>query len=211
MMGSVRLKSKSAAFSISSAKDGGARAKEVAAARERDLRVEDERECNWVFEIFGILCSEIWAREILGLEAVAVAAMEGGDKGLEEAMIMLAMADSDVCFSGCLFFVSVGDTVLGDWRRKNWGSLSVCGISQRAIPSIATQQIDEGVVVREYCSGTSFTRVSSSIGLSGEISLNPGLGWLSGRGLGLTDHPIPGNPPTKMGLVQILVPQVVEV
>ncbi|PON81410.1 hypothetical protein TorRG33x02_227610, partial [Trema orientale] len=95
MMGSVRLKSKSAAFSISSAREGGARAREVAAARERDLRVEDERACNWVFEIFGILGSEIWAREILGLEAVAGAAMEGGDKGLEEAMIMLAMADSD--------------------------------------------------------------------------------------------------------------------
>lgn len=92
-MGKVRLKSKSAAFSNSSASDGGARVSEVAARRERDLRVEEERDSNWVFVILGIwnLGSEIWRRETLGLDVGVVKEREG-HMGLVEAMIMLAMA-----------------------------------------------------------------------------------------------------------------------
>lgn len=47
MIGRVRLKSKSAAFSISTAREGGAKERDVAAKRERDLRVEEEREMDW--------------------------------------------------------------------------------------------------------------------------------------------------------------------
>lgn len=47
MIGKVRSKSKSAAFSISAAKDGGVKVKEVAARRDRDLRVEEDRDINF--------------------------------------------------------------------------------------------------------------------------------------------------------------------
>lgn len=92
-MGKVRLKSKSEAFSIASASDGGARVSEVAARRERDLRVEEERESNWVLVIFGVwnLGSEMWRRETLG-EEVGVVKEREGHVGLVEAMIVLAMA-----------------------------------------------------------------------------------------------------------------------
>ena len=48
MIGRVKLKSKSAAFSISAAKEGGVKVKEVTARRERDLRVEEERERSFL-------------------------------------------------------------------------------------------------------------------------------------------------------------------
>lgn len=87
MMGSVRLKSKSAAFSISSAKEGGAMASEVAAIMERDLRVVEEG----IFEIGNLIVGSefwIWRMGILGV----VGEGETGIKHLEEAIIMLAMA-----------------------------------------------------------------------------------------------------------------------
>lgn len=94
MIGRVRLKSKSAAFSISSAREGGAKESDVAAMRERDLRVEVERERNWGFlRIVGV---RVRVR-VLGMEnlGVLVEAMEGGaERGLEEAIITFAMAAS---------------------------------------------------------------------------------------------------------------------
>ena len=92
IIGSVKLKSKSAAFSISSAKEGGVKVKEVAAMREKDLRVEVERARSWGLVILRILGKEscgIWS---LGL--VLAGREEEGRvmRGLEEAMIMLAMA-----------------------------------------------------------------------------------------------------------------------
>lgn len=91
----MRLNSKRAAFSISSAREGGARVSEVAATRDRDFRVEDERARIWegVIEILG---SGIWEMESLGL-VVVEEEREGkaGIRGLEEAMIILAMAAAD--------------------------------------------------------------------------------------------------------------------
>jgi len=96
MMGKVRSKSKRAAFSISAANDGGASVSEVAVRRERDLRVEEERDSNWVFEILGVwnLGREIW-RETLGEEEeddVGVVKEREGKRGFVDAMIVLAMA-----------------------------------------------------------------------------------------------------------------------
>lgn len=88
MIGRVRLKSKRAAFSISSARDGGAKEREVAARREKDLRAEEgerERMC-WSLGSLGILGREIWGVGLgKGREEV------GEMRGFEEAMIMLAM------------------------------------------------------------------------------------------------------------------------
>ncbi|KAJ6745426.1 hypothetical protein OIU74_028163 [Salix koriyanagi] len=64
IIGSVKLKSKRAAFSISSAKEGGVKVKEVAAMREKDLRVEVERARSWGLVILRILGKEscgIWS------------------------------------------------------------------------------------------------------------------------------------------------------
>ena len=62
-MGRVKLKSKRAAFSISAAREGGAKDKEVTVKREMDLRVEEESErICWDFKNFGmgIFCRESW-------------------------------------------------------------------------------------------------------------------------------------------------------
>lgn len=92
IMGKVRLKSKSAAFSISAARDGGENASDVTATTESDLRVEDERLSNFcgIFSEDGILIWGIW---ILGFGDCEE--MGGGVSGLalEDATIMLAMAD----------------------------------------------------------------------------------------------------------------------
>ena len=54
IIGRVKLKSKSAAFSISFASEGGAKASELAAKREMDLRVEAVRHFeNLKVGIFG--------------------------------------------------------------------------------------------------------------------------------------------------------------
>lgn len=84
-MGRVRLKSKRAAFSISTAKEGGARASEVVAMRERDLRVEDERARNWQGLIVS-LASGDWEMKSLGLVVVVVEEreVEAVKRGLEE-------------------------------------------------------------------------------------------------------------------------------
>lgn len=95
MMGRVKLKSKRAAFSISAAREGGAKDKVVTVKREIDLRVVDESEgICWVFKNFGV---GSFGREScgiclsLGLEKKDdEAAME--ITGFEEAIIMLAMA-----------------------------------------------------------------------------------------------------------------------
>lgn len=67
----------------------------MAAARERVLRAEEERDCNWVLEILG---TETWRSEILGLEVGATEEMEieGGEMSLEEAMMTLAMEGSGI-------------------------------------------------------------------------------------------------------------------
>lgn len=93
MIGRVKLKSKRAAFSISSAREGGAKDREVTVKREMDLRVaeENERIC-WDFKNFGVGIFGIESWELcwsFGLEG-KVDAM--GTIGFEEAMIMLAMA-----------------------------------------------------------------------------------------------------------------------
>lgn len=109
MMGSVRLKSKSAAFSISAAKEGGAMASEVAANMERDFRVLEEGtrdRSSWGFEIENLSVGSefwIWRMGILGVGEGEL--VETGIKHLEEAIIMLAMATSFVncdVFSLCL-------------------------------------------------------------------------------------------------------------
>ncbi|KAE8701594.1 hypothetical protein F3Y22_tig00110540pilonHSYRG00058 [Hibiscus syriacus] len=89
MMGRVKLKSKSAAFSISAASEGGAKDKEVSVKREMDLRVG----ICWVFKSFGVgifgreSCGIFWS---LGFEGEEEATMV--ITGFEEAIIMLAMA-----------------------------------------------------------------------------------------------------------------------
>lgn len=87
-MGRVRSKSKRAAFSISSANEGGAQEREVAAITERD----DERERIWDLESFGRV--GIWGMEIwIGILGFEMGEGEEEEMGtLEEAMIMLAMA-----------------------------------------------------------------------------------------------------------------------
>lgn len=93
MIGRVRLKSKRAAFSISSARDGGAKEREVAARREKDLRAEEgerERMC-WSLGSLGILGREIW--EIWGVGLGKGREEVGEMRGFEEAMIMLAMVE----------------------------------------------------------------------------------------------------------------------
>lgn len=94
MMGRVKLKSNRAAFSISTAREGGAKAREEAARRERDLRVEGARDKIWSFENLRgeILGSEIWR---LGRSLGEGEMVETGIRGLEEAMIMLAMAGDE--------------------------------------------------------------------------------------------------------------------
>lgn len=91
-MGKVRLKSKSAAFSISAARDGGENASDVTATAESDLRAEDESLSNFcrIFSEDGILIWGIW---ILGFGDWE--GMGSGESGLalEDATIMLAMAD----------------------------------------------------------------------------------------------------------------------
>lgn len=94
MMGRVKLKSKRAAFSISTAREGGAKDKEVTVKREIDLRVAEQSEgICWVFKNFGV---GSFGREScgiclsLGLEKDDEAEME--ITGFEEAIIMLAMA-----------------------------------------------------------------------------------------------------------------------
>ena len=87
------MKSKRAAFSISTAREDGAKDKAVTVKREMDLRVEEEsdRTC-WDFKSFGM---EIFGRESCGI--CWNLGLEGredvtGIIGFEEAMIMPAMA-----------------------------------------------------------------------------------------------------------------------
>lgn len=101
IIGSVRSKSNKAAFSISSAKDGGARASEVVKIGIRDLRVEEEKERIWGLVNLGSLGSETWGS--FGLIAivviVVVEAAAAGIRALEEAMITLVMvAAATLCF-----------------------------------------------------------------------------------------------------------------
>ena len=91
IIGSVKLKSKSAAFSISSAKEGGVKVNEVAAMRERDLRVEVERDRSWGLVILRSLGKEICGAWSLGLELVGREVDERVRRGLAVPMIMLAM------------------------------------------------------------------------------------------------------------------------
>ncbi len=84
-MGRVRLKSKRAAFSIASAREGGAKASELAPNMESDLR-----DRTWGFEIENLtLGSGIWRMGILGVGEREL--VETGIKHLEEAIIMLAI------------------------------------------------------------------------------------------------------------------------
>lgn len=115
-MGSVRLKSKRAAFSISSAKQGGEKVKDVAAKRERDLRVEDEMEMNF-WEIFGV-GREIWGIWILGLDGREDWIGETRGLALEEAMITLAMADFRGFFSAFCYCCRYE----WKWRRKDFSA-----------------------------------------------------------------------------------------
>lgn len=91
IIGSVKSKSKSAAFSNSSAKEGGAceSEKEVAARiTEMDLREEAVRERSWWG--FGILGKANLGRTLILVEEQ----VEGVDVigALEEAMIMFAIS-----------------------------------------------------------------------------------------------------------------------
>ena len=138
-------------------------AREVAAAKEMVLRAEEERDCNWVFEIFGILGSEIWTKDILGLQVGApLEEIESGDKGFDEAMITLAMADSDAFSGSCEsgVFVSVMRFGIGEGRGCVWAFTE--GLS---LP-LPHNNFDEGGVVEGvYPSGTRFTRVSLHMGV----------------------------------------------
>ncbi|CAI9784944.1 unnamed protein product [Fraxinus pennsylvanica] len=94
IIGSVKLKSKSAAFSNSSAKEGGACEREnEAAARmtETDLREEGVKERSWWG--FGIMGRAILGRAlILGLKEGIVGVDVIGALDMEEAMIMFAIS-----------------------------------------------------------------------------------------------------------------------
>lgn len=90
IMGRVRLKSNRAAFSISTAREGGARVSEVAATKDKDFSVEVERLRNWSFVIFGV--GSLVELEMISLGFVVVESDGAGVTSvLEEAMIMLAM------------------------------------------------------------------------------------------------------------------------
>ena len=96
------MKSKRAAFSISSAREGGEKDKEVTVKREMDLRVEEESDrIFWDFKNFGVRifgresCGICWSLGLEGSEDVM------GIIGFEEAMIMLAMVFG-VVFSGLI-------------------------------------------------------------------------------------------------------------
>ena len=110
MIGRVRLKSKSAAFSISTDREGGARVSEVAATRDRDLSVEVESLRSWCFVIFGVgsLGSVIWDIESLGFGVVESEGV-GGVKVLVEAMIMLAMPAYCFTVTDMSLFVLLGE------------------------------------------------------------------------------------------------------
>ena len=110
MIGRVRLKSKSAAFSISTDREGGARVSEVAATRDRDLSVEVESLRSWCFVIFGVgsLGSVIWDMESLGFGVVESEGV-GGVKVLVEAMIMLAMPAYCFTVTDMSLFVLLGE------------------------------------------------------------------------------------------------------
>lgn len=96
MIGRVKLKSKSAAFSISAAREGGAKDKEVSVKREMDLRVDG---ICWDFKSFGReICGICWS---LGLEGREDDVIMVKIIGFEGAMIMLAMA-SGVVVSGLI-------------------------------------------------------------------------------------------------------------
>nr|GMD48713.1 protein MIZU-KUSSEI 1-like [Ipomoea batatas] len=86
IIGSVRLKSNSDAFSISSAIDGGATARAVPRITDRDFKLEERvRERNWLR--FGS-----WGRVNLGREAEILSLGAGravGIRAFEEAMIIL--------------------------------------------------------------------------------------------------------------------------
>lgn len=88
MIGRVRSKSNSWAFSNSSARSGGGEEREAAAMAAREVTAVEERERSLVgFGSFGSF--GIWGRGILG----SLGRDEELIKVLEEAIIMLAMAD----------------------------------------------------------------------------------------------------------------------
>lgn len=89
MMGSVKLKSKSAAFSISTAREGGATASEAARTTEMDLGRERSW---WSLGILdrGGLGKESWIGESFSF-GVGGMVEEQVIRALEEAMSMLAM------------------------------------------------------------------------------------------------------------------------
>lgn len=103
-MGRVRSKSNRAAFSNSSARDGGANASEATATAER----EEDRDTNWGFVSFGrfagILGMEIWSG-ILGFGIGVEGEEEMGT--LDEAMIMLAMAEGSAGFCAVLWIFGI--------------------------------------------------------------------------------------------------------
>lgn len=99
MIGRVRLKSKRAAFSISAASEGDAKAKEEA-IRERDLMVVVEGIVR-VFVSFG---REIWNLGF-GVVVVVWSGSFGSGFAFVEAMIMFAMAAFAFLFSGLLILL----------------------------------------------------------------------------------------------------------
>lgn len=91
MMGSVRLKSKREAFSISSASEGGAMANELARMTEMDFKFDGiERDSRDLGR--GSFGKGIWGRESLNLGDGGMVEDEEVIKALEELIIMLAMA-----------------------------------------------------------------------------------------------------------------------
>lgn len=101
MIGSVKLKSKREAFSISSASEGGAMANELARMTEMDLRVDGiERVSRDLGDLGrGSFGKGIWVRESLNLGDGGMVKDEEVIKTLEELIIMLAMASSSFSFS----------------------------------------------------------------------------------------------------------------
>ena len=91
IIGRVKLKSKSEAFSISSASEGGAKANELARITEMDLRFDGRERISGDL---GNLGRGSFGIGICGRESLVLGdeGMEEVIRALEEAMIMLAMA-----------------------------------------------------------------------------------------------------------------------
>lgn len=98
MMGSVRLKSKREAFSISSASEGGTKARELARTTEMVLKFDGIEKGLRDLGDFGrgSFGKGIWGRESLNLGDGGMVEDEEVIKALEELIIMLAMASFSV-------------------------------------------------------------------------------------------------------------------